>query len=282
MRAPYPTPHIRETTSRICGKRREGNSIFYSRALPNHDKGLAPLHQQLYEMVDRLPLSTYTQEQIRLVKQERAEQSQAFFEQHSEQFKEQQDLIADYSTYGEAVAHLLAKVLEKKELPHQQLALEIGPGEGEFLPVLANYFEQVIALDNAAVMLDHARYYCEQKKIANVKFVCDDTHFLQAKGKANTVDCIVTNMVLHHTPSPADIFQDIAVALRLNGVLIVTELCRHDQGWTKEACGDLWLGFDPSELQVWAQAAGLQHGHSHYFALRNGFQIQLQQFKKTS
>ena len=188
--------------------------------------------------------------------------------------REQQDLIAEYPIYGEAVAELLTNT----PLPATGLAIEVGPGEGEFLPTLAAKFDQVIALDNAQVMLAQARDYCQQQALGNVQFICSDTRFMQTDVKA---DCVVMNMVLHHTPSPADIFSDIAKGLNSDGVLIVTELCRHDQDWAKTACGDLWLGFDADELQHWADVAGLQHGHSHYFALRNGFQIQLQQFNNT-
>lgn len=264
----------------LVAKRREGNSIFYSRGLPAGDSAVAPLQQQLYGVVDQLELSAEISQRVTVIKQERASLSQAFFEQHAEQFKEQQDLIADYPTYGDAVASLLEKVMAKKDSPGAQLALEIGPGEGEFLPVLSAQFNRVIALDNAPTMLDHARNFCNGQRLNNIEFACDDTGFLQTQSES--INCIVMNMVLHHTPSPADIFQDVACGLANNGVLILTELCRHDQDWAKTACGDLWLGFAPTELQQWAEAAGLSHGHSHYFALRNGFQIQLQQFVKTA
>ncbi|MGH1486048.1 MAG: metalloregulator ArsR/SmtB family transcription factor [Cellvibrionaceae bacterium] len=261
-------------------KRREGNSIFYSRALPAGDSGLSLLQQQLYFMVDEIALSEEVSARVDVIKRERAAQSQAFFEQHAEQFKEQQDLIADYPTYGDAVNSLLERVMAKESAPEAALAVEIGPGEGEFLPVLSGHFERVIALDNAATMLAHAQKFCEQQQLNNISFECNDTRFFQSENMGDKVDCIAMNMVLHHTPSPADIFKDSARGLKEKGVLIVTELCRHDQDWAKEACGDLWLGFDPSEMQQWASAAGLKHGHSHYFALRNGFQIQLQQFYK--
>jgi len=78
------------------------------------------------------------------------------------------------------------------------------------------------------------------------------------------------------------LFNDISQRLKPRGVLLVTELCLHDQNWTQEACGDVWLGFAPEDLQEWAETCGLEEGQSVYFALRNGFQIQLRQFIKTS
>jgi ArsR family transcriptional regulator len=87
-------------------------------------------------------------------------------------------------------------------------------------------------------------------------------------------------MVLHHVPSPAKIFEDVAELLQAGGSFFVTDLCSHDQTWVKDACGDLWLGFDPADLTNWANAAGLVEGKSVYLALRNGFRIQVRQFDK--
>jgi ArsR family transcriptional regulator len=260
--------------SGLVAKRREGNSIFYSRSLPNSAKGLGLWHQQMYLTVDAIDISAPIGERLQLVQQERIEASQQFFVEKGDKFKAQQDLIAEYPAYGDAVADLLRKT----GLSSTQTAIEVGPGAGEFLPVLAECFSQVVALDNAPTMLAQAQDYCQQKSLNNVAFIVGDTTYLAEHSVL--ADCVVMNMVLHHTPSPADIFVDVAQGLKPGGVLIITDLCRHDQDWAKTACGDVWLGFDPGELQRWALLAGLQQGNSSYLALRNGFQIQLQQFKK--
>lgn len=258
----------------LVAKRREGNSIFYSRAVPNANKGLISLQQQLYMTIDMVELSPAIQARLSKVRQERTETSQQFFAQQADKFKEQQDLIAEYPAYGDAVAELLRKTLPAGG----ENAIEVGPGAGEFLPVLAKNFSRVYAVDNASIMLKQSEDYCAQAGIKNITFVHGNTSdWARLTVK---VDCVVMNMVLHHTPSPADIFMDIATTLTSGGVLLITDLCRHDQDWAKAACGDVWLGFDSGELQRWASLAGLQQGHSNYLALRNGFQIQLQQFIK--
>jgi SAM-dependent methyltransferase len=89
---------------------------------------------------------------------------------------------------------------------------------------------------------------------------------------------VVINMVLHHTPAPGEVLRDVAGCLAPGGVVLVTDLCRHDQGWARENCGDLWLGFDPHELAQWADAAGLNDIASVYLAQRNGFQVQVRLF----
>ena len=97
-----------------------------------------------------------------------------------------------------------------------------------------------------------------------------------------TADIAVANMVLHHTASPAVVLADLAAALKPGGLLLLSDLCAHDQAWAREACGDLWLGFEPEALSRWAADAGLAQGESVYLALRNGFRIQVRVFHRTA
>ena len=75
--------------------------------------------------------------------------------------------------------------------------------------------------------------------------------------------------------------QDTAACLGPEGVLLVTDLCHHHQGWARENCGDLWLGFNPQDLAQWAGDAGLTAIASEYLAQRNGFQIQVRLFGRS-
>lgn len=262
------------TTAGLLSSRREGNSIFYRRAHLNPEHALADLQQQLFATVDGLKLSLDLQEKIGQLRQERNQAAQIFFTENAEKFRAQQDLIASFPVYADHITNLLSQT----PLKHKQLALEVGPGEGEFLPVLAQTFKQVIALDNSTQMLEKSKNFVQQKQLRNIEFMLGDTqHFARQK---IIVDCIVVNMVLHHTASPADIFVDLSRTLTPGGALLICDLCRHEQTWAREACGDLWQGFDPDDFSRWAKAAKLDEGQSIYFALRNGFQIQLRQFFK--
>ena len=75
-------------------------------------------------------------------------------------------------------------------------------------------------------------------------------------------------------------FDDVAKALKSNGVLLMADLCPHNQEWAKELCGDVWLGFAPEELNCMAEDAGFEKGLSSFIGLKNGFQIQLRTFLK--
>lgn len=252
--------------------RREGNTIFYRR---NH-QALNPLlndfQQSLFASVDQLNLSAEARGLIDELQQERRQSSLQFFAQNADKFREQQDLIASYEQYAESVYSLIDSL---DELRHGH-AVEIGPGEGAFLAELSPRFEHVTAVDNSTEMLEKARTFVHEQGLQNITLQAGDTQ--DALRLKLAADCIVVNMVLHHTPSPADIFADLSQLLKPGGAMIICDLCHHDQNWTRENCGDLWLGFAPEDLSEWARAAGLSEGKDMYLTLRNGFRIQVRHF----
>lgn len=257
---------------------REGNAIFYRRPLHlDSDKLTDQTIRQIFETVDRVPLAEPLQKRIDAIREQRADQSQAFFSRHAEQFREQQELIAAFDLYAEPTAELIRKRAGKQDW---QTALEIGPGEGAFLPVLSDLFGHVVALDNSRDMLAKATRTCIDEKLNNVDLIEGVTDTLLARG--DSFDLVVANMVLHHVPSPADIFLDAAALMNNGGCFVISDLCSHDQDWTKENCGDLWLGFEPEELTSWAADADLIAGEQLFIGLRNGFQVQVREFWKTS
>ncbi len=256
---------------------REGNAIFYRRPLHlDSDKPTDQTIRQIFEAVDRVALPTHLEAKIEAIRTQRADQSQAFFSRHAEQFREQQELIAAFDLYAKPVARMIRKRSIKQSW---QSALEIGPGEGGFLPVLSELCEYVVALDNSRDMLAKATRACIDGRLNNIDLIEGVTDTLLARGDA--FDLVVANMVLHHVPSPADIFLDAAALMNNGGCLVVSDLCSHDQDWAKANCGDLWLGFEPEELTAWAEDAGLSTGEQLFIGLRNGFQIQVREFWKT-
>jgi ArsR family transcriptional regulator len=256
----------------LVATRREGNAIFYRRALPHTEHTGGKLHAAMLEEADNLRLPDDVQSRIGLVHRQRANASQDFFARTAEKFRAQQDLIAGLPQYRDS----LLSLLDKLSFPADATAIEVGPGDGGFLPDLARRFRHVTGLDNSPEMLDLARKICTQKALGNVELRLAD-----ALTNANiSGNCVVLNMVLHHFAAPAEALKHLANLLQPGGSLLVTELCSHDQSWAKEACGDLWLGFEQEDLARWAIAAGLVPGESLYIGLRNGFQIQVRHFQR--
>ena len=272
VRQPALSHHLKlMSTAGLLGSQREGNHIFYRRRETARDEPASSLRQALFAAADSLDLDAATQERQRLLQRRREENSRDFFRNNFERFRSQQDLIAAPERYRAAVENTLEALGSGSAV-----ALEVGPGEGWLLPFLAERYGRVIALDNAETMLDRARDTVEASGYDNVEFIHGDTRdpHLEKLG----ADVVVLNMVLHHTPDPARTLGEAARALSENGVLLVTELCEHSQGWARENCGDLWLGFAPEALEAWATGAGLRDLASSYLGQRNGFTVQLRLF----
>jgi len=256
----------------LVATRREGNAIFYRRALAQSDLLGGSLHAVRLQEVDALPLADELQTRIAIVHGQRAEASREFFARMAASFQAQQDLIAGLPQYRDS----LLALLDALSFPAGATALEVGPGDGAFLPELARRFAQVSALDNSPAMLELARERCVREGLNNVHLQLADA--LQTPQEP--ADCVVLNMVLHHFAAPAEAIRQLARLVKPGGSLLISELCSHNQSWAREACGDLWLGFEQDDLARWADAAGLAPGESLYIGLKNGFQIQLRHFAR--
>ncbi|MCY0966352.1 metalloregulator ArsR/SmtB family transcription factor [Parathalassolituus penaei] len=258
---------------------REGNSIYYRRPLLSQRDGwqrwlsstLVAIDQSVDADSER---QQALQSRLQRLLDERAEACAGFFARNADVFRKQQDLIASWDQYGETLEAMLV-AWHGPALA----ALEIGPGEGAFLPSLAKRFGTVVALDISSPMLERAAALVSEHQLHNVQCQLGDTNALLAQG-AERFDLAVANMVLHHVPAPRTIFSEVAALLSPGGCFLVTDLCRHQQTWARESCGDLWLGFAPEDLTAWAREAGLREGQSQFLGLRNGFQIQFRLFHR--
>lgn len=256
----------------LVATRREGNAIFYRRALPNTESPGAPLHAALLESLESVDLPAEIQHRIAEVHAQRRAASEDFFARMAGSFQTRQDLIAGLPQYRDS----LLALLDALAIPHSASVLEVGPGDGGFLPDLAARFAQVTAVDNSPAMLELARQRCHNQHLEHVQLILGDA----LQDDCPSADCLILNMVLHHLAAPAEAFRQLGRLLHAGGRLLVTELCQHQQNWAKDACGDLWLGFEQEDLTRWAKAAGLTPGESLYIGLKNGFQIQLRHFAK--
>jgi len=260
------------STQALVQTRREGNSIFYQRAVADESL-FSHCVQELYAQIDETDLSDGVLNNIGKVKQQRADLGKAFFSKHVAKFREQQELIAQFSQYQNDVLNLL-----ESSAHNFDSVLELGPGDGQFLASISPLFKKVIALDYAKEMLNKSREFALSQGLNNIEFMLGECK--DAIKKKVQVDAMVANMVLHHLPSPADCFADAEKLLKKDGVLVICDLCYHQQAWAKEACGDLWLGFEEGELKTWANQANLECVQSSFLALRNGFQIVFCSFRK--
>jgi DNA-binding transcriptional ArsR family regulator/protein-L-isoaspartate O-methyltransferase len=255
----------------LLTKRRDGTSVYYRRAVPPTNGPLADYLSAALAVIDHTPLAPALQSRVKKIHHERGQRSRDFFRSHAMEFAEQQALICTPAVYLGAIEAAIERTCDGR-----RAALDVGVGEGQGLPLLSKRFARVLGVDESAAMLARARELVVAENLTNVALRHADV--TEVRGR---FDLVLMSMVVHHAAAPNERFCDAARLLAPRGILIVVELCTHAQAWTKEACGDVWLGFEPEELDGWAKAAGLDAGESEYLAQRNGFRIQIRSYRQS-
>ena len=252
----------------LVAKRREGTSIYYRRSTEPNDQ----LRGGLFEAIDHTELPSVLNHRVAQVHADRHRRSAAFFTDNAHRFADQQALISTADVYAKNIAEVLS------HFPvGDGTLLEVGPGTGEVLEHLAGQFSELVGIDNSRTMLEQAKQHTAT--LPNVQLRQRDFFALPAQRKYKAV---VAAMVLHHMPSPQRFFHQAQRVIKPAGLLVVAELCQHDNDWVTEACGDTWLGFEAGELESWAAKAGFDTVESQFLGQKNGFQIQIHGFRAAS
>lgn len=143
-------------------------------------------------------------------------------------------------------------------LGRTELAIDAGTGDGGFLEVLAPLYRRVIAVDRSEAQLTLARSRAAARGWTNVDLVhgeLDGEAVKRAVG-SEQADAVFAVRLLHHAPRPVDFIRQLRLLLRPGGALVIVDYGRHDDE-SMRAQADLWLGFEPRELQSLADEAGL-------------------------
>ncbi len=248
--------------------RREGNSLYYRR----DQSSAQPFKSALFAALDESDLREDLVSGIDQLHAAREHQVERFFRSNADALKSQRMLISETRTYAPSLEELWQPSAGRKAR-----ALEIGPGDGEILSLLARDFGSVTAVDQVARMLEPVRQTFARNR--HVTFV--EQEYTRFRSREH-FDAVVAAMVLHHFPSPRTFFTQTSKLLADNGRLFIAELERHEHEWVREACGDLWLGFDAAELDHWAGTSGLTPGPRQFLAQKNGFSIQILTYSYSS
>jgi SAM-dependent methyltransferase len=97
-------------------------------------------------------------------------------------------------------------------------ALEVGPGSGIYLPILAGMFGQVMAADVEAAYLRHATRLCQA--LPNLALVRDD--ICASTLPAHSFDLILCTEVIEHIPDSAAALRGMRRLLKPGGVLVLS------------------------------------------------------------
>lgn len=245
----------------LVTRRKEGTTVFYQR-VAHPDPAFI---EAIYHELDQSEPAARIQKRLTRIHEARSQRSRDFFASNADALAQQQELICAPEIYQDAVIEIIqhAHPLRRKH------ALEVGPGNGLILRSLAEHFTHVTGMDSSPQILKRTACDLEDTTIRLV-----EQDFLSAS-TSGRYDLILAAMVVHHLPSPARFFSQARSLLHDRGLIILVELCAHDQEWVQSACGDLWLGFKEEQIENWAQRAGLRIAEQQFLAQLNGFRVQI-------
>jgi DNA-binding transcriptional ArsR family regulator len=186
------------------------------------------------------------------VLRERDRVGRDFFAQAPAKFSEPPEARDAMAGYVAALALLL---------PHRSLAVDAGTGDGALLDVLAPAFERVVAVDRSDVQLDRARGRVLSRGFENVTLLKSELGAAELRDHVGDgADVVFASRLLHHAPRPVDLMRQLAHLARPGGAVVVIDYARHDDESMRDEA-DLWLGFEPAELERIAVRAGLAQPH---------------------
>lgn len=145
-------------------------------------------------------------------------------------------------------------------LPARAFAVDVGTGEGAFLPVLSALYERVLGVDRSPARLARCAARLQALGIANVRLCAgeieDPTLYEEVQRAGGGADLVVLARVLHHAARPHETLAAAARLCRDAGRVLVVDYLPHDDETMREQ-GDVWLGFSPDKLHDLAAAARL-------------------------
>ena len=93
----------------LVSTRREGNTIFYRRAIPAACQN-SDLLNQLFVTLDAIPHEDELRSAMESAQEERVKRSQQFFAENAERFNAQQELITHFDDYRDSLIEVLDAV----------------------------------------------------------------------------------------------------------------------------------------------------------------------------
>ena len=159
-----------------------------------------------------------------------------------------------------AVDHLAHLSALSGVLPARALAVDAGTGDGRNLDVLAPLYQRVIAVDRSRSQLARVLERVASRGFTNVSVfegAYDDAALVQRTDAAGGADLVFAGRILHHASQPEAAVRAFARLLKPGGHLVILDYLPHQDDAMREHEGDVWMGFDPRELEAWLEAANL-------------------------
>jgi len=226
--------------------RREGNLIYYRMTR----EGLPEPAEAVWQALAPVLANGFFPEDLVRLRQtlaRRADRSRGFFD----------DILAEWDRIRHSYIDDALPPARLAELVEPEwVVADVGTGTGQILLPLARRAREVVGMDRSERMLAVCRQRVEAAGLSNVTLRRGEAEALPLPDTA--CDAVFSSMLMHYLADPGTGLREMARILRPGGRLVVSDLIRHDQVWTREVLADMWLGFSEQQVRRWLAEAGLR------------------------
>ena len=231
----------------LLERSREGVHAFFRLARRGDHAALAQ------RLIDSLPVDNpdlvLDRERLAIVKQQRADAAQTYFQRNASHWQEIRSLHVPEHDVEQALLKLVPQDGSITDL------IDIGTGTGRMLEIFAPFVDNCVGIDLSREMLAVARANLEQPGMANCQVRQGDMYQLAVPGRH--FDVAILHQVLHFAEDPALALAEAARVLRPGGRLLVIDFARHTRDELLQDHAHRWAGFGDEEMTGWFDRAGI-------------------------
>ena len=232
-------------TARLLESRREGRRTFY-KLKENADAITREMIQLSIRGAKEEGHYAGDQLNLKRVSAKRQNQAQVYFNQVAGRF----DRSYGPGRSWEAFGHLLLRILPSI------VVADLGSGEGLLSELLARRCKKIIAVDNSPKMVAYGSAKAKQNGLKNLEFRLGDLQ--NPPIDSGSVDLAILSQALHHAENPSKTIEALHRIVRAGGEVMILDLLQHRFEKARDLYGDVWLGFQESELHRWLEDAGFR------------------------
>lgn len=154
---------------------------------------------------------------------------------------------------NEAIETALLDLAGNRQYDH---VIDLGTGTGRMLTLFAPRAKQAEGLDLSHQMLSIARANLARAGITNANVRQGDV--AATPFDTDSADLVIIHQVLHYLEDPSTVLTEAARILRPGGQVLVVDFAPHELDFLRSQHGHHRLGLRQSDMQDWANIAGLK------------------------